>query len=232
MVKMEFIPISELPDEPTEFFAEDFEEDDSTESMSDYMHDLNEIPSLTAGNLAVGHIIKFNDNDVYVDIAHKTEGIIPRSEFDGDEVKLGAKVEALIVKQNEDDGSIQLSKKKARVIRAWDEADKAYQGEGIIRAKVIAKVKGGLQANFHGLKGFVPGSLMSLQQEYDLEKYINETFEFKIIEFNRRRRNMVLSRKALLEEQRAKEIAEALKVLEENQTVSYTHLTLPTTPYV
>ena len=219
MVKMEFTPIADIPEEPEDFFAMEYteEENEITESMADYMEDLDEIPSLNSGTLAVGHIIKFNNHDVDVDIAHKTEGVIPRGEFDPEELKLGAKVEALVVKQNEDDGSILLSKKKARVIRAWDEADKAFQGSGLIRAKVVAKVKGGLQANFKGLKGFIPGSLMSLQQEYDLEKYIGETFEFKIIEFNRRRRNMVLSRKAILEIERAKEVAEALKHIEDGE---------------
>ncbi len=217
MVKMEFVPISEVTEEPEDYFAmTKFDEEDGiTESMADYMQDLDEIPSLSSGTLAVGHIIKFTHNDVYVDIAHKTEGIIPRNEFDADEVILGAKVEALIVKQNEDDGSILLSKKKARVIRAWDEADEAFQGDGLIDAKVVNKVKGGLQATYKGLKGFIPGSLMSLQQEYDLEKYIGQTHQFKIIEFNRRRRNMVLSRKAILESERKKEVAEALKDLEE-----------------
>ena len=221
MVKMEFIPISEVAGESEtyafDFIAEEGIEDD-TETMADVVGDMSEIPALTPGTLARGHIIKFNNNDVYVDIAHKTEGVIPRNEFDEDELQLGAAVEALIVKQSEDDGSIILSKRKARVIRAWDEADEAFQGEGLIRAKVVAKVKGGLQANYKGLKGFVPGSLMSLQQEYDLEKYIGEVFEFKIIEFNRRRRNMVLSRKALLEQARAKEVGEALTVLEDGQT--------------
>jgi small subunit ribosomal protein S1 len=217
---MEFTPIAEVAEEPEDFFSIDFDEEGDeviTETMAEHVGDLSEIPSMSPGTLAVGHIIKFNSNDVYVDIAHKTEGVIPRGEFDADEVQLGAKVEALVVKTNEDDGSILLSKRKARVIRAWDEADAAFQGEGLIQAKVVAKVKGGLQANFKGLKGFIPGSLMSLHQEYDLEKYIGQVYEFKIIEFNRRRRNMVLSRKAILQAERKKEVAKALVLLEEGQ---------------
>ncbi len=217
-MKFEFVPASQVQEEPEDFFAVDrFSDEGVTESMDDYQNELAEMPSANAGTLARGFIVKVSGNDVYVDIGYKTEGVIPRNEFDDEDIKPGTRIEALVVKQNEEDGSILLSKKKARIIRAWDDADAAFQGEGLIQARVVAKVKGGLQANFKGLKAFVPGSLMSLQQEYDLEKYIGQTFDFKIIEFNRRRRNMVLSRKAILEAERARHVAEALVELKENQ---------------
>jgi len=132
---------------------------------------------------------------------------------------VGDPVEVLVVKMEENDGSIVLSRNKARLLKAWDLADNAFQADGVITARVSAKVKGGLSADFHGLKAFIPGSLMSLQQEYDLEKYINQRFSFKIIEFNRRRRNMVLSRKAILEKERKRVVAEILQKLEPGMIV-------------
>lgn len=212
-------------DEDQEVFIGGFDVDDDDdeiqESMEDYLDDFQTIKSVEPGTLVKGHIIKIADNEVYVDISHKTEGTVNLNEFDpeDDPAEVGREIEVLVVKMEENDGSIILSKNKAKLIKAWDEADDAFQGDGIIIAKVVAKVKGGLQASFNGLKAFVPGSLMSLQQEYDLEKYIGQKFDFKIIEFNRRRRNMVLSRKAILEKERKAAVVEILQRLEPGQIV-------------
>ena len=220
-----FVNPEDLPEED-EFFSGEPEGLDEAELPEESMDDfrdqyLGDIRSINNGALLDGTIIKISDNEVYVDINHKTEGLVPLSEFvhDEDKPQLGDQLQVLVVKMEENDGSIVLSRNKARMQKAWDLADQAYQKEGVIQARVSAKVKGGLSADYHGLKAFVPGSLMSLQQEYDLEKYIGQRFDFKIIEFNRRRRNMVLSRKAILEKERKRVVSEILKKLEPGMVV-------------
>ncbi len=207
-------------DEYAEVFYGDLhaETAEGEDSMSDFIDDLADVQALNSGSLLKGTIIKISGGEVYVDVNHKTEGVIPLSEYsDGEKPNIGDECEVLVVKTDENEGTILLSKNKAKLIKAWDKADEAFQSEGTINCRIVAKVKGGLSADFNGLKAFVPGSLMSLQQEYDLEKYISQTFDFKIIEFNRRRRNMVLSRKAILEKERKAQIQDVLLKLEAGQ---------------
>ncbi len=208
------------PEQLQEFFYQDDDEApvQGEASMSDYINDLEDVQALNSGSLLKGKIIKITGNEVYVDIAHKTEGVIPLGEYQDDAPPaVGDECEVLVVKTDENEGTILLSKNKAKLIKAWDKADEAFQNDGTIKCRIVAKVKGGLSADFNGLKAFVPGSLMSLQQEYDLEKYINQEFDFKIIEFNRRRRNMVLSRKAILEKERKAQVQDVLARLEPGQ---------------
>ncbi|MBI4858706.1 MAG: S1 RNA-binding domain-containing protein, partial [Candidatus Riflebacteria bacterium] len=187
---------------------------ENEETMEQYMGDLGGVLSPNSGTIASGKIVKISDSEIYVDIGMKTEGVIPIQEFAHDPApQIGQPVEVLIVKIDEQEGNITVSKNKARLIKAWDLADEAFQKGSTIKARIVAKVKGGLSADFNGLKAFVPGSLMSLQQEYDLEKYVNQEFDFKIIELNRRRRNMVLSRKAILEEERKRVVADIFQRL-------------------
>ncbi len=223
--KIEVLTMEDVRDEEEFFCPEPVgvePREEGAETMAQYLDDyLGDIKDVSVGTLLKGHVIKITPNEVYVDINHKTEGVVPIGEFEHDEEppKVGDELEVLVVKMDENDGTIQLSRNKARLLKAWDLAEEAFNGEGIIRAKVVAKVKGGLSADFHGLKAFIPGSLMSLQQEYDLEKYVGKHFDFKIIEFNRKRRNMVLSRKAILEEERKKIVAEILEKLKPGQVV-------------
>ena len=215
----------DLPMEDEYYSGEPDDLDESelvSESMDDFKDEyLADIKSINSAALLSGSILKITDSEVYVDFKHKTEGVVPLSEFTYDKEPPinGDPIEVVVVKYDENDGSILLSRNKARLLKAWDLADEAFQEGGIVEARVSAKVKGGLQADYHGLKAFIPGSLMSLQQEYDLEKYINKRYEFRIIEFNRRRRNMVLSRKAILEVERKAVVSEILQKLESGKVV-------------
>lgn len=217
--------LEDLPIEDEYYSGEPDDLDESElvgESMDDYKDEyLTDIKSINSAALISGSILKITDSEVYVDFKQKTEGVVPLSEFmyDKEPPAIDDKVEVVVVKYDENDGSILLSRNKARLLKAWDLADEAFQEGGMVEARVSAKVKGGLQADYHGLKAFIPGSLMSLQQEYDLEKYINKRYEFKIIEFNRRRRNMVLSRKAILEIERKAVVSDILEKLEAGTVV-------------
>jgi small subunit ribosomal protein S1 len=151
-----------------------------------------------------------------LDIQAKNEGSVPLSEFARDPLppSLGQEVSVMVV-ESKDDSTLLLSKSKAEASRAWELAADAFEAGKTVQAYVINKVKGGLNADCSGLKAFIPGSLMSLHQEYDLEKYVGNDYEFKIIEFNRRRRNMVLSRKEILQEERRKNIEHIFETLKE-----------------
>ncbi len=193
------------------------EEGTMEESMADF-ENLWDVDLVTAeeGKIYKGTIVRIDSRDVYLDINAKNEGMVPLGEFSNDPLPpaLGQEVEVMVV-ENREDSTIILSKTKAQAARAWEVAGKAYEAGETVTARITGKVKGGLNASCHGLKAFVPGSLMSLHQEYDLEKYISQEFEFKIIEFNRRRRNMVLSRKELLQEERRKNIEHIFETLRE-----------------
>ncbi|MCO4782592.1 MAG: S1 RNA-binding domain-containing protein [Candidatus Cloacimonetes bacterium] len=186
------------------------------ESMDDFEELWSEsfVPA-KVGRTYVGKIVRIDAKDVYLDISFKNEGIAPLVEFSRDTLPpaLGQEVEVMVMKNDED--SLILSKSKAEAARAWKIAAEAYETKKVVRAKVHNKVKGGLNADCNGLKAFIPGSLMSLHPEYDLEKYVGKEFDFQIIEFNKRRRNMVLSRKMLLQEERRKNIEHIFETLKE-----------------
>ena len=168
------------------------------------------------GKIYKGSIVRIDGKDVYLDIQAKNEGVVPLSEFAKDKLppSLGQEIDVMVV-QNLDDSTLILSKIKAETSRAWETASEAFDKGERVTAKIHSKVKGGLNGDCQGLKAFIPGSLMSLHQEYDLEKYIGKEYEFNIIEFNRRRRNMVLSRREILQEERRRNIEHIFQTLKE-----------------
>jgi small subunit ribosomal protein S1 len=168
------------------------------------------------GKIYKGSIVRIDGKDVYLDIQAKNEGVVPLNEFARDKLPptLGQEIDVMVV-QNLDDSTLILSKSKAETSRAWETASDAFDKGERVMARIHSKVKGGLNGDCQGLKAFIPGSLMSLHQEYDLEKYIGQEFEFNIIEFNRRRRNMVLSRREILQEERRRNIEHIFQTLKE-----------------
>ena len=192
-------------------------ENNIEESMADF-EDLWSQNLVTAeiGRIYKGTIVRIEGKDVYLDIQAKNEGIVPLAEFSRDKLPpaLGQVVDVMMV-QILDDSTLILSKAKAEASRAWETAAEAYEKGERVTAVIRNKVKGGLNGDCGGLKAFIPGSLMSLHQEYDLEKYIGKEYEFNIIEFNRRRRNMVLSRREILQDERKKNIEHIFETLKE-----------------
>ncbi len=166
-----------------------------------------------------GHVINVEGDWVTVDIGYKAEGVIPRSEFidqDGNlMVKPGDEVDVYLETVEDMDGQLILSKEKADQMKAWDEISKAVESDEIVKGVVLARVKGGLSVDI-GVKAFLPGSQVDLRPVKNLEKLIGETLEFKIIKFNKRRGNIVLSRRVLLEEERQAKRQETLKGLQVN----------------
>jgi small subunit ribosomal protein S1 len=170
------------------------------------------------GTVARGRVIKITSDFAVVDIGYKSEGLVPTSEFrsqDGEiNVKVDDEVEVLVEQLEDEDGMVILSKDKADKIRVWDAVSAAAENDEVVEGRIVARIKGGLSVDI-GVRAFLPGSQVALRPVRQLEKLIGETFQFKIIKFNRRRGNIVLSRRVLLEKEREKHRKETLKQLEE-----------------
>ncbi|MFM2160696.1 MAG: hypothetical protein RLZZ383_208, partial [Pseudomonadota bacterium] len=165
-----------------------------------------------------GRVIDILEDWVVVDINYKAEGYVSRDEFTDGEgqltVAVGDEVDVYLPSMKEDTPALILSKEKADLMKAWDEISKAVERDEIVVGSVIARVKGGLSVNI-GVKAFLPGSQVDLRPVKNLDKYIGENLQFKIIKFNKKRGNIVLSRRVLLEQERAEKREETLKRLQE-----------------
>ncbi len=175
------------------------------------------------GDVVTGTVVEVQTDYVLVDINYKSEGLIPINEFrlvDGvREVKAGDQVEVLIDRIENENGMIVLSKDKADMLRAWSDISKAAENEEVIEGTVIAKVKGGLSVDI-GVKAFLPGSQIDLRPVRNMDVYIGKKYKFKVIKFNKRRGNIVLSRRALLEEERDNLRTQTLDTMKEGSIVT------------
>jgi len=164
------------------------------------------LKSIQEGGLVHGTIVHVDKEFVLVDIGYKSEGQIPINEFidAGGNVtaRVGDRVDVLLERREDDEGIIILSKEKAAKIKIWDEIREIYEKGGTIRGKIIARVKGGMSVDI-GLPAFLPGSQINLKPIKDFDSHIGTVQEFKILKYNKRRSNIVLSRRAILESERA-----------------------------
>jgi small subunit ribosomal protein S1 len=155
------------------------------------------------GSIVKGRILEVRPREVLVDIGYKSEGIISLSEFDDPEdVQVEDEVEVLLVRLENDEGMVILSKEKAAYKQNWDKIVKVFQGDGLIKGKVKAVVKGGLTVNI-GVEAFLPGSQIDIIPPKDLQQFVGNTYDFKIVKINDDRKNVVLSRRELIEQERS-----------------------------
>ena len=171
------------------------------------------------GDLVDGTVVKIERDEVLVDIGFKSEGVIPARELSirkdadpSDIVNLGDSIEALVLQKEDKDGRLILSKKRAEYERAWISVEEKFKAGEIVSGEVIEVVKGGLILDI-GLRGFLPASLVDLRRVKDLDMYLGTPLEARVIEMDRNRNNVVLSRRVLLEEGRKNERAEILSRL-------------------
>ena len=168
------------------------------------------------GDIVKGTVVKVDRDEVLLDIGFKSEGVIParelsiRHDLDPHEVvSLGEEIEALVLQKEDKEGRLILSKKRAQYERAWGDIEKIKESNGVVRGPVIEVVKGGLILDI-GLRGFLPASLVELRRVRDLQPYIGRALEAKIIELDKNRNNVVLSRRAWLEETQREQRGEFL----------------------
>ena len=158
------------------------------------------------GDIVTGVVVKIDSDEVLLDIGFKSEGVIPSKELSirndvnpNEIVELGQKLEALVLQKEDKDGRLLLSKKRAQYERAWGSIEEIKEQDGVVTGPVIEVVKGGLIVDI-GLRGFLPASLVDLRRVRDLQPFIGKTIDCKIIELDKNRNNVVLSRRAFLEE--------------------------------
>jgi small subunit ribosomal protein S1 len=163
------------------------------------------------GDIVAGTVVRVDPDEVLVDIGYKSEGVIPSNELSirnaaspGDVVSVGEEIEALVLQKEDESGRLVLSKKRAQYERAWGRIERVMKESGTVQGPVIEVVKGGLIVDI-GLRGFLPASLVDLRRVRDLHPFVGEVIEAKVIELDKNRNNVVLSRRAYLEEAQAEQ---------------------------
>jgi small subunit ribosomal protein S1 len=177
------------------------------------------------GDVVKGKVVRIDKDEVLVDIGYKSEGVIPSNELSirksvdpADEVELGEEIDALVLTKEDAEGRLVLSKKRARFEKAWRRIEAAAESGEPVEGSVIEVVKGGLILDL-GVRGFLPASLVDIRRVHNLDEFLGQTLECKVIELNRSRNNVVLSRRAVLEEERKEVREQILGRLEPGQVV-------------
>ena len=181
--------------------------------------------TVSEGRIIPGTIVSINGDEVLVDIGFKSEGIIPTREFDTDaegnlQIALGDEIEVYVVRKENLDGQVELSKSQANIHRAWDSIAKAYNEQSVVTGTVTDRVKGGMSVEVDGLRGFLPASQIELRAVPNLDDYIDQSLEMRVVKFNRRRDNIVLSRRLLLEEELNRKRSALLEQIEKGSPVT------------
>jgi small subunit ribosomal protein S1 len=183
------------------------------------------IHPFSEGDVVSGKVVRIDQDEVLVDIGYKSEGVIPSNELSirksvdpSDEVELGEDVDALVLTKEDQEGRLILSKKRARFEKAWRRIEKAADSGEPVEGTVIEVVKGGLILDL-GVRGFLPASLVDIRRVQNLDEFMGQKLECKVIELNRSRNNVVLSRRAVLEEERKEVREQILGNLEPGQVV-------------
>ena len=181
--------------------------------------------TIEEGEVVTGHVVRIDKDEVLVDIGYKSEGVIPANELSirksvdpKDEVHLGEEVDAIVMTKEDQDGRLIMSKKRARFEKAWRRIETAAESGEPVEGTVIEVVKGGLIIDL-GVRGFLPASLVDIRRVPNLDEYMGTKIETKVIELNRSRNNVVLSRRAVLEEERKEQRQQILDKLQPGDVV-------------
>lgn len=205
-----------LNSDTDEMDAEEMDMEQSFEAMFE-----SSMQELNVGDVVRGTIVQVNEDNVVVDVGYKSEGVIPLAEFRDEngkvDLKVGDEIEVLFERRENESGLIGLSKEKADRQKIWGSLEEG----AVVEGRIVGRIKGGLTVDI-GINAFLPGSQVDLRPVRNLEKLIGTTLDFKIIKLNKRRGNIVLSRRVLLEEKRETQRADTLETLSEGQAVEGT----------
>ena len=164
----------------------------------------SKLPTLRKGDIVNGTILEIRPQVVLVDIGYKSEGVIPISEFEDEEIEVGDQIEVLLESLENDEGHVVLSKEKAAHKQNWDKIVAVFKEGGLVKGKVKSVVKGGLMVNV-GVEAFLPGSQVDIIPPKDLNEFVGNVYEFKIVKVNDERKNIVLSRREVIEAERSEQ---------------------------
>jgi small subunit ribosomal protein S1 len=174
--------------------------------------------SIEEGEIVKARVMEIRENMVVLDIGFKSEGTIPLEEFkDLPDLKSGDEVEVLLEHLEDQEGSVVLSKKKADFMRVWERIRLAYENDQPVEGTLVKKIKGGVVVDLMGVDAFLPGSQIALRRVPNIDELLGQKYEFKIIKLNKRRRNIVVSRRVILETERAGKREKLMKELEKDQ---------------
>lgn len=198
-----------------------YEEDEYTSEDYEKMMEMYQgsMASIDEGEIVKAKVQSIRENVVVLDIGFKSEGTVPLEEFkDHPDLKVGDEVEVLLEHLEDQEGAVVLSKKKADFMRVWEKIRLAYENDQPVEGTLVKKIKGGVVVDLMGVDAFLPGSQIALRRVPNIDELLGQKFEFKIIKLNKRRRNIVVSRRVILENERAGKREKLMKELETNQT--------------
>jgi small subunit ribosomal protein S1 len=194
---------------------------DFESQLENYLN--SDFGDIEEGVIVSGEVVKIDDTYILVDVNFKSEGQIPLDEFmeNGQvAVKVGDTVDVYVVRKNEREGSIVLSREKAKRMQVLDELEKLLDSGDVVVGRIVRRIKGGYVVEIKGIEAFLPGSHVDLRPVPDMDALVNQDFEFRVLKINRRRSNVIVSRRVLLEEDRDRKRGELLTTLEEGQAVT------------
>ena len=169
---------------------------------------------IVEGEIVKSKVLRVTDNAVILDVGFKSEGSVPLDEFkDPQSLKEGDEVEVFLEHLEDQEGAVVLSKKKADFMRVWEKIRVAHEGDQPVEGTLVKKIKGGVVVNLMGVDAFLPGSQIALRRVPNIDELLGQTYEFKIIKLNKRRRNIVVSRRVILENERAHKREHLMKEL-------------------
>ncbi len=207
-------------DVETALSAEDIETQEYTTDEFEKMMAMYDgtLQDIKEGEVVAGTVLGVTRDDIIVDVGFKSEGIIPIAEFSGQvNVKVGDKIDVYLEAIEDSDGQLVLSKQKADFMRVWDNIKDAHDSGQTVQGRIVRRIKGGMVVDLFGVEAFLPGSQIALRQVPDFDALLTTTMELKIIKLNKTRRNIVVSRRVVLEEEREKMRDQLLKEIEPGQ---------------
>jgi small subunit ribosomal protein S1 len=197
-----------------------YSEDEAKKFLAQYESSMG---SLTAGEIVKGRVSAMSGNDVVLDINYKSDGLIALSDFrDIPDLKVGDYVDVYVESQEDAKGQLLLSRRKAKLLRAWEAILDSFQNHTVIRGQVISKTKGGLIVDAGGLETFLPGSQIDIKPVVDYDQYVGKIMEFKVVKVNETIKNAVVSHKALIESDLAEQREHIIGGLEKGQVLEGT----------
>src|ERR671932_1373098 len=200
---------------PELYDEEDYSSDEYERMMELYNGTL---ASIDEGEIVKSKVLEIRDNMVVLDIGFKSEGTVPLEEFkDHPDLKPGDEVEVLLEHLEDQEGAVVLSKKKADFMRVWERIRVAYESDQPVEGTLVKKIKGGVVVDLMGVDAFLPGSQIALRRVPNIDELLGQKYEFKIIKLNKRRRNIVVSRRVILEQERAGKREKLMKDLQKDQ---------------
>jgi small subunit ribosomal protein S1 len=200
-------------------FNADEEDDLDLEQRAEMFGQYEEsLRSISEGEIVRGTVLGIDEKEVLVDVGFKSEGVISLSEFaDPSSIKVGDILEVFLEKMENQDGLVVLSKQRADFVRVWDRVKEAHDTGQVVEGKLVRKIKGGVVVDLYGVEAFLPGSQIALRQVQNVDALLGQNVQVKIIKLNKRRRNIVVSRRAVLEEERDRMKSTILKDLAKDQ---------------